>query len=114
MNEEFRRQMSDVGAKLRDTLQIAVPLHLAELSQCRKETLIQRAQKTSEIIAGHGDALMFTTNSPRRRKCDPIGVPRWYGTAEVFNALAEGIACLLLVTGREVELFGVKFKPLEK
>lgn len=77
------------GALLSGTLAAAVPLWINRIKREQPDwdTIRERAQQCSQTIAEKGDVLMF----------------RSQGTADAFNALAEGLAYLAFQPG------GVKF-----
>jgi hypothetical protein len=62
---------------LRVTLQAAVPLWMHAVRSWSFERRIQEAAKCADVIAAHGDDLMFGGKH----------------TADAFNKLALGIAC---------------------
>lgn len=90
------------------TLDAAVPLWLAEL---RSMTPIQRAEhvrtwaaEAAEVVASHGDTLMFRTRSHKLRAVQLGPASRRKPGAEVstaatFNALARGLAALAMSPG---------------
>ena len=77
---------------LSSTLQLAVPLWIERLRGAPWEHVERRARECSQVIAEHGDNLLFRS----KKKGD---------TAEAFNRLAEGIACLSFCPGG-VKIFG--------
>ena len=62
------------------TLALAVPLWIWELWDVSDQARAARARRCAQIVAERGDVLMFGSKSRGK-------------AAEVFNALAEGIAC---------------------
>jgi len=62
------------------TLAFAVPLRVWELRDVSDQARAARARRCAQIVAEHGDILMFGSKSRGK-------------AAEVFNALAEGVAC---------------------
>ncbi len=70
-------------------LHAAVPMWLLELKDRDVEFLQKRAQVCSLEVASKGDILMYGS-----KKAGAAG--------EVFNRLAEGMACLLLITRHPV------------
>ena len=74
------------------TLQLAIPLWIEELRGRSWEHIESRAKMCSDVVAVHGDNLMFRS----KKKGD---------SAEAFNRLAEGIACLAFCPGG-VKIFG--------
>lgn len=79
-------------ALLATTLQLAVPLWIERLRERPWEYVQQRAKECSQHIAGHGDNLLFRAKKKGQ-------------SAEAFNRLAEGIACLSFCPGG-VKIFG--------
>ncbi len=77
---------------LSSTLSLAVPLWIERLRRCEWEHVQERAKVCSDHIAEHGDNLMFRSKKKG-------------GTAEAFNCLAEGLACLSFAPGG-VKVFG--------
>jgi hypothetical protein len=86
---------------LRETLQLAVPLWVAELQLLppghREHVAEQWRQEASRVVGEKGDALQFTSKLSSR-KAGPA--------ATAFNALAKGIAALASYPGG-VTLLGV-------
>lgn len=82
-----------INETLADTLQVAVPLRINELHRLRPDERDERirrwAQEAADIVAQHGDKLMFRDRHSRR------GI----GTAGVFDALARGLAAGAWVPG---------------
>lgn len=103
------------------SLQTAVPLRIMELQArtdnpgWRNEVIRTWARQAAELVAHHGDMLMFRTPARKSHtkeclerkksweKCDCLT-----GTAEVFNALAKGIAAGSFTPGG-INSFGVLF-----
>ena len=79
-------------ALLTSTLQLAVPMWIEQLKGCSQGYILERARLCSQEIAEHGDLLLF------------VGEKKG-SSAEVFNRLAEGIACLSFCSGG-VKIFG--------
>ena len=78
-------------ALLGSTLAVAVPLWVELIAaDASADQLRERATRCSAILATNGDALMFRTKGT---------------TADVFNALAEGVACMAFCPGG-VKCFG--------
>lgn len=77
---------------LTSTLQFAVPLWIDRLRHHHWERVQERAKECSEHIAHHGDLILFKG----KKKGE---------SAEAFNRLAEGIACLAFAPGG-VKIFG--------
>ena len=74
------------------TLQLAVPLWIELLKKCGWNHILQRAKECSQVIAEKGDIILFRS----KKKGE---------SANAFNHLAEGIACLAFVPGG-VKIFG--------
>lgn len=97
-------------ALLVETLALAVPLRIHELTQMhpqrRTEVAHRWAQQGADRVASQGDKLQFRDKAPRRRhteacvrqgtqqSCDCL-----VGTAEVFNPMAKGLAALAFCPG---------------
>jgi hypothetical protein len=90
------------------TLQVAVPLRIAELTRLpawqRDETMEHWAADAAEVLASNGDTLMFRTKpwkikeaqlgaGSRRKPGDEVS------TAATFNHLAKGLAAFALCLG---------------
>lgn len=73
-------------------LDVAVPLWIEKLRELTAESRIERARICSDAIAFKGDVILFKS----KKKGE---------TAEAFNRLAEGIACLAFAPGG-VKAFG--------
>lgn len=90
------------------TLQVAVPLRLAELAawgpHLHEARVRAWASDAADVVAAYGDALMFRTKGHKPTPTNP-GAP---GTAEVFNVLAKGVAALATCPGG-VHVFGVLY-----
>lgn len=71
------------------TLRVAVPMWLIEMKDRDLEFLQRRAQVCSQEVASKGDILMYGSKKKGQ-------------AGEVFNRLAEGMACLLLITKHPV------------
>lgn len=78
---------------LRMTLLAAVPLWIAKMRSFDDQQRSNRAAVCGQVVAEKGDLLMFKSKKKG-------------GTAEVFNRLAEGLACAAYSPG------GVKFAGL--
>ena len=76
---------SPVAPLLKATLACAVPLWIDQIKRCgwSWEMIKRRAQVCGEEVASKGDIIQFKSK----------------GTAEAFNRLAEGLACLAFVPG---------------
>lgn len=66
---------------LRETLTLAVPMHMHELRRCDPNFLAEIASQAATTIGSHGDALQFGG-----KQC-----------AAAFNALARGLAATALI-----------------
>ncbi len=77
---------------LATALAAAVPLWIEDLRREPWEHLQKRAHECAQIVAEKGDIILY-----RSKKAGQ--------TAEAFNALAEGIACLAFAPGG-VTIFG--------
>jgi hypothetical protein len=76
----------------------AVPMWMIELHQKPIDWLQKRAQTCSKVIAEKGDVLMYGSKTKG-------------AAGECFNKLAEGIACLLLITRHPVPFGRLVFLP---
>lgn len=76
---------------LRISLQAAVPLWIERLRNLPEEALLRRAQECGQHIAEHGDIILYRGKKKGQ-------------TAEAFNRLAEGLACMSFVPGGVVFL----------
>lgn len=87
MSEPDQKPLLDVrGAHLAMALEVAVPLWISQLQRVPWASVMERAKVCSGAVAARGDLLL--TLGPRKGD-----------TAEVFNRLAEGIACLAFAPG---------------
>lgn len=92
-----------------ETLALAVPLRIAELRDMhpqRRAGVAQRwAQRGADAVACHGDLLQFRGKARKRhtKECIERGDQHrrdcLTGTADVFNAMAKGLAALSLCPG---------------
>lgn len=90
-------------------LSLAVPMWIDELRQTPVDILKKKTARLSTLIGERGDILLYGTKKPGK-------------VADVFNRLAEGIACLCLITKAKVPFgklvfsheFGVKKFDSEK
>jgi hypothetical protein len=92
---------------LRLTLHLAVPLWVDRFIRTRAthSDLLHQAVWAGDVLAEQGDSLMFRT----KYKDNPhLSRPR-YGTAEVFNQLARGIAAASFSPGG-CRVFGLHFE----
>ena len=62
--------------------------------------ILERAQVCGQHIAERGDVLQFKGKTPKERA----------KTAEAFNRLAEGLACLALTAPGGVTFLGVRWE----
>jgi hypothetical protein len=86
------------------TLQVAVPLWIERWKHATPQRRADRAVECADMVAAHGDAILYRTKGRPRRLHDETdeGEP---GTAEAFNHLAEGIALGAYVPGG-ITMFG--------
>lgn len=89
MSEDIRVKMAEQNPVLLAALDAAVPLWILEFRELPREEVLGRARGLEEVIAAHGDDLLFGG-----RRC-----------AEAFNAVAKGIAALSFCPGG-VTVFG--------
>jgi hypothetical protein len=90
---------------LRVTLQAGVPLQITTWQHQHRsvEWLTQRANQVAQVMAEHGDKLMYRT--PRRRL-----EGGWRpGTAQVCAALIEAVAAAALVAPGGITVLGLRF-----
>jgi hypothetical protein len=87
---------------LRGTLEIGVPLRIAEYRADRRpvDWLIDRAKAAVPLLCEYGTALMW------RQKPRTHNGKRLPGTAEVCNALIEAVACAALVADGGITFLG--------
>lgn len=93
---------SNQAGLLATSLQAAVPLWILELQEMRQrlggkafwDRIRERAEECAAAIAEHGDALMFRVKGK---------------SAEAFNRLAEGVACMAWLPGG-VTIFGTHWE----
>lgn len=86
-------------AFLRETLAFAVPLWIERFLRTPWEVVQERAERASELVAEKGDLLLFGDKHKRAQG----------QTAEAFNALAAGLACLSFAKGG-VDFLGLHFE----
>lgn len=110
-------------APMVESLRVAVPLRIDELAQMdpgQRDRVVDRwAAVGAELVAHHGDMLMFPTKAGKRhtpecrerqqgvqppQRCDCL-----VGTAAVFNALAKGLAAGAFLPGG-VEFAGCRWE----
>ena len=77
-------------------LQAAVPLWIEKLKGEPFEVISSRALECGQHIAEHGDIILFKS----KKKGE---------SAEAFNRLAEGVACLAFMPGG-IDIFGLHFE----
>jgi hypothetical protein len=82
---------------LATTLEIAVPLWIEELRGLPFEELQRRAKACAEVVAHKGDVILF-----KGKKGE---------SAEAFNRLTEGLACLAFAPGG-VKAFGMHWQAV--
>lgn len=75
---------------LRETLRLAVPLHMAELERLPVDMLPGIASAAATVVGSHGDALQFGGKHCR----------------EAFNALARGLAAAALTAPGGIDYLG--------
>lgn len=94
-------RMREAEAELRAFLPLAVGLWVQRFrdEKATLDEVMAEGRRCGEIIASHGDALMFRT---KEKKDAP-------GTHAVFNALARGLACASFVPGG-ARAFGLHFE----
>lgn len=85
---------------LQSTLSVAVPLRIEEMKKRPWSFIEERARVCGQVIASEGDNILFRSKKEGK-------------TAEVFNRLAEGIACLAFTPGG-VKVFGMHFEARVK
>ncbi len=81
---------------LKTTLSVAVPLWIGRLRSKPMGYILERAQACGQEIAEHGDLILFRSKKKGQ-------------TAEAFNRLAEGLACMSFVPGG-VMFLGVRWE----
>lgn len=84
----------DENVVLVETLRVAVPLHMLNLSKRTPGELAQIAQTSASAIGSQGDILQFRSSKKGE-------------TAKAFNALARGLAAAALVTWGGVTFLGM-------
>jgi len=77
-------------------LEVAVPLWIEELNGKPWEYIQERAKECSQVVAEKGDIILFKS----KKKGE---------SAEAFNRMAEGVACLAFAPGG-VDVFGLHFE----
>lgn len=68
---------------LRIALQAAVPLRILEMREWPMDRVVATARECAPVIASHGDDLQYGGKH----------------TADAFNKLAQGLACMAYVPG---------------
>lgn len=81
---------------LKTSLEVAVPLWINQMRTWSFDQIQERAETCLDTIAHRGDIILY--KSPKRGE-----------TAEAFNRLAEGIACLSFAPGG-VTVLGLHFE----
>lgn len=81
---------------LKLTLQAAVPLWVERLQHKSIAEILERARVCGEVVAEKGDIIQFKSKKKG-------------ATADAFNHLAEGLACLAFAPGG-VTFLGMKFE----
>jgi len=77
-------------------LEVAVPLWAVELKNQPWDYILSRARECSQVIAEKGDIILFKS----KKKGE---------SADAFNRLAEGVACLSFIPGG-VTVFGTHYE----
>lgn len=83
-------------ALIRAALEVAVPLWIEELKGVPFDELVDRARRCSQVVAEKGDILLYKSSKKGE-------------SANAFNRLAEGVACLSFAPGG-VTTFGLHFE----
>lgn len=96
------------------TLELAVPMWAQRWAGRPVDQLVARARSLGAVVAGHGDSILYRSKGhAARRHPDGNGgtivTDAKPSSAEAFNALAEGVAILSLLSPAGVELFGRHF-----
>ena len=108
------------------TLELAVPMWAQRWAGRPADQLVARARAVGEIVTHHGDVILYRVKGGPTRVIpaqEPDGGWQTCGlshappptvipnpsSGEAFNALAEGIALLSLLSPAGVELFGRHF-----
>lgn len=76
---------------LRETLRLAVPMHVVEMQHLEPHHLTAIASNSATVVGSHGDALQFGG-----KHC-----------AKAFNALARGLAAAALTAQGGVDFIGL-------
>jgi hypothetical protein len=86
---------------LKAALAAGVPLRIAEYQRDQRDALwlLERARWAGDMVAHHGDALMYRT---KRSKHSP-------STADVCNALIEGVAAAALLAQGGITFLDLHF-----
>jgi len=94
------------------TLEIAVPSWARRWRDARPDAQVARARSLAAVTGGHGDTLLYGPGKRHaaRHHRDPDGrittIDAVPSSADVFNALAEGIALLSILAAGGVNLWG--------
>lgn len=91
------------------SLEVAVPMWQQRWRGRPADQQVARARSLGQTVAGHGDSILFSTKGARRRVTDGVVMEGKPSSAEAFNALAEGIALLSLLSAGGVTIFGRHF-----
>lgn len=109
-------------AVFQECLTVSVLLWIDELAESTFEQRAARAQRCSQIVGNHGDAIIYLvpTKGPVKVTKTDAANPGWarqsysnVGTAAAFNALAEGIACAAYQPGG-IKCFGLHFEAKDR
>ena len=97
--------MAETKMLLSIALSAAVPLWAEQVARYRPEARVERARAAGEILSCFGDTLQFRPKTKRETNVHRDLIDIWLAgehnpkppptPGEVFNALAEGIACAL-------------------
>lgn len=88
----------------------AVPLWVIRWRGAPVDQMCERAKVCGDVVAAHGDCILYRTKGTRARKgVEGAVIPATPGTAEAFNHLAEGVALASMVAVGGMDLFGVHF-----
>lgn len=88
----------------------AVPLWVMRWRGAPVDQMCERAKACGEIVASHGDCILYRSKGTRARTgVEGAVIPATPGTAEAFNHLAEGVALASMVALGGMDLFGIHF-----